>query len=143
MLSQPFIEILTMSFPSRFDGKFHRSRMNDRAIFGNESDSGAGLHGRSEQRADGRGSNKCLSDFVFHFVVFGVMRYSDLEREDPVILEQELTQETESFIYLCSLSFLLLNLGADVRFGGAPSPPQGFKSHSLSFFAAVPNSPNW
>ena len=71
------------------------------------------------------------------------MRYSDLEREDPVILEQELTQETESFIYLCSLSFLLLNLGADVRFGGAPSPPQGFKSHSLSFFAAVPNSPNW
>ena len=131
MLSQPFIEILTMSFPSRFDGKFHRSRMNDRAIFGNESDSGAGLHGRSEQRADGRGSNKCLSDFVFHFVVFGVMRYSDLEREDPVILEQELTQETESFIYLCSLSFLLLNLGADVRFGGAASVSSGLQLELL------------
>ena len=71
------------------------------------------------------------------------MRYSDLEREDPVILEQELTQETESFIYLCSLSFLLLNLGADVRFGGAFSVLQGFKSHSLSFFAAVPNGPSW
>ena len=59
-------------------------------------------------------------------------------------IKTELTEERRSVAsYLCSLSFLLLNLGADVRFGGAPSPPQGFKSHSLSFFAAVPNSPNW
>jgi hypothetical protein len=27
-------------------------------------------------------------------MVFGVMRYSDLEGEDAVILEQELTEET-------------------------------------------------
>jgi hypothetical protein len=51
-------------------GKFHRSRVNDRAIFGNESDAGAGLHGIGQQRADGSGSNECLFDLVFHLVVF-------------------------------------------------------------------------
>ena len=44
--------------------------MDDRAIFGNESDSGTGLHGRGEQRADGSGSNERLSDLVFHLVAF-------------------------------------------------------------------------
>jgi len=52
------------------DGKFHRSRMDDRAIFGNESDSGTGLHGRGEQRADASGRNERLSDLVFHLVAF-------------------------------------------------------------------------
>jgi hypothetical protein len=50
-------------------GKFHRSRVNDRAIFGNESDSSAAMRGIGQQRADGSGSNKCFSDLVVHLVV--------------------------------------------------------------------------
>jgi hypothetical protein len=50
-------------------GKFHRSRVNDRAIFGNESDSRAAMRGIGQQRADGSASSECLSDLVFHLAV--------------------------------------------------------------------------
>jgi len=60
------------------DGKFHRSRVDNRAIFGNEPDSGAGLHGRGEQRADGSGGNEGFFDLVFHLIVFSTFAVSEL-----------------------------------------------------------------